>query len=202
MISADRNPRPPRRENSRSVEVTGGPRKILRTIVDGVTVPAANPPWGEALWSVARWPPRRWFAAGLTGAGTALLVGVPTAVLPNAFFTRMTPVLWWNYPVWVVTALLVGLTVATYVRAAPGVDSRPGRVTGGGLLSAFAVGCPVCNKLVVAALGTSGALTIWAPLQPLIAVAALVLLGYTFLRRLRGELVCLIPSWAVAASDV
>ena len=128
------------------------------------------------MWSVAHWPARRWAAAVLGGMGTALLVGVPTAVLPNAFFTRMTPVLWWNYPVWVVTAMLVGLTVATYVRPAPGLNTRTGRVTGGGLLSAFAVGCPVCNKLVVAALGTSGALTIWAPLQPLIAVTALGLL--------------------------
>jgi hypothetical protein len=27
----------------------------------------------------------------------------------------MTPVLWWNYPVWVLTAILTGLIVATYV---------------------------------------------------------------------------------------
>jgi hypothetical protein len=154
------------------------------------------------LWSVARWPPRRWVAAVIVGAGAALLIGLPTAVLPNAFFSRMTPVLWWNYPVWVVTAVLVGLTVATYVHAVPGSSARTGRVTGGGLLSAFAVGCPVCNKLVVAALGTSGALTIWAPLQPVIAVAALALLGYTFLRRVRGELVCGIPPRAPAVSEI
>lgn len=166
-----------------------------------MTVLTVKPPLGEVLGSVVRWPPRRWAAAMLAGAGTALLVGVPTAVLPNAFFNRMTPVLWWNYPVWVLTALLVGLTVATYVRPAPGVNTRTGRVTAGSLLSAFAVGCPVCNKLVVAALGTSGALTIWAPLQPLIAMTALVLLGYTFLRRLRGELVCALPS-RLAASEV
>ena len=167
-----------------------------------MSVLAAKPPWGELLWSVARWPPRRWAAAVLAGVGTALLVGVPTAVLPNAFFARMTPVLWWNYPVWVVTAALVGLTVATFVRAVPGGSARTGRVTGGGLLSAFAVGCPVCNKLVVAALGTSGALTIWAPLQPAIALAALALLGSTFLRRLRGELLCATAPRATVAADV
>jgi hypothetical protein len=46
---------------------------------------------------------------------------------------------------------------------------------GGGLLSAFVIGCPVCNKLVVMALGFSGALTYFAPLQPLLGAAALVL---------------------------
>jgi len=161
----------------------------------------AKSPLADSLWSVARWPPRRWVAAVLGGVGAALLVGVPTGVLPNVFFTRMTPVAWWNYPVWVATAVLVGFTIATYVRAVPGTSARTGTVTGGGLLSAFAVGCPVCNKLVVAALGTSGALTIWAPMQPVMAVAALVLLGYTLLRRLRGESECATPPGEPAASD-
>ncbi len=34
---------------------------------------------------------------------------------------------------------------------------------GGGLLSALAIGCPVCNKAVVLLLGSAGALTVWAP---------------------------------------
>lgn len=71
----------------------------------------------------------------------------------------------------------------------------------GDCFSAFAVGCPVCNKLVMAALGASGALFIWAPLQPVVAVAALALLGYTFLRRVRGELVCGTTLRALDASD-
>lgn len=161
----------------------------------------AKPPWGRSLRSVTRWPGRRWVAAVLAALFAALLLGLPTAVLPNSFFTRMTPVLWWNYPVWVATAALVGLTVATYVRAVPGGDARAGRVTAGGLLSAFAVGCPVCNKLVIAALGTSGALSVWAPLQPFMAVAALTLLGYTFLRRVRGELFCDAVPGAPAPAD-
>ena len=43
----------------------------------------------------------------------------------------------------------------------------------GGALTFFAVGCPVCNKLVVLALGFSGALTYFAPLQPALGIAAL-----------------------------
>lgn len=35
-----------------------------------------------------------------------------------------------------------------------------GSASGSSLVAALAVGCPVCNKLVVAALGVSGALNI------------------------------------------
>ena len=58
------------------------------------------------------------------------------------------------------------------------------------MLAAFAVGCPVCNKLVVAALGMSGALTIWAPLQPVIATASIAALGWALRSRLRSEYAC------------
>ena len=41
----------------------------------------------------------------------------------------MTPVLWWNYPVGAVTALLSGMILATFVRtsAAPGAECYPFR---------------------------------------------------------------------------
>jgi hypothetical protein len=62
--------------------------------------------------------------------------------------------------------------------------------SGGGLLTAFAVGCPVCNKLVVATLGVSGAMTLWAPLQPVLAVLSIVGLGWALRRRLHNEYAC------------
>jgi hypothetical protein len=40
---------------------------------------------------------------------TALLIRVPTGIIVTPFYTRMNPVQWWNYPVWVVTAALKGL---------------------------------------------------------------------------------------------
>jgi hypothetical protein len=50
----------------------------------------------------------------------------------------------------------------------------------------LAVGCPICNKIVVLLLGVSGALTIFQPLQPVLALAAMVLLGYALFLRLRA----------------
>ncbi|MCV7346004.1 hypothetical protein [Mycolicibacterium rhodesiae] len=118
-------------------------------------------------------------------AVVAVAVGVPSAMLANPFFVRMTPVPWWSYAVWALTAALSGVLAATYVNRRATVSAAPGRA---GILanigSVLAVGCPLCNKLVVAALGVSGALTVWAPIQPLIAAASLALLGWALWRRL------------------
>lgn len=87
-----------------------------------------------------------------------MAVGVPSALLANPFFVRMTPVPWWNYAAWVATSVLSGILAATYWHApsAPGTPRRAGTVANIG--SMLAVGCAVCKKLVVAALGVSGAL--------------------------------------------
>ena len=43
--------------------------------------------------------------------------------------------------------------------------------------SEHAVGCPVCNKLVLLALGASGAVSWFAPIQPFLAIASVVLMA-------------------------
>ena len=117
-------------------------------------------------------------------------------------FGRPVAVTWWAYPVLVVTALLGGLLAATYVRderlAVAGepaeltdVDERAARKGGvAGMLSFFAVGCPVCNKLVVIALGTVGARRWFEPVQPLLAVASIVLMAVALRTRLRNADAC------------
>lgn len=141
------------------------------------------------------WPARRWWAAAAGAVVTAVAVGAPTDVIPNPVFGRPVPVTWWSYPVLALTAVLGGLLVATYVRdpgATPPAElDRPARTAGlGGLLSFFAVGCPVCNKLVVVALGTTGARRWFEPVQPLLAVASVVLLAFALRARLRAPEVC------------
>ncbi len=136
---------------------------------------------------------------------SALAIGLPTDVIPNPVFGRQgTPVEPWAVPVLVVTALFSGMLAATYFRpeGSHEVDDidRPTRIGSiGGLLSFFAVGCPICNKLVVIALGTSGALTWFAPVQPYMGVIALGLLAWALRVRLRGQDSCEIsPSSPVA----
>jgi hypothetical protein len=146
--------------------------------------------------SLRTWSLRRWLVAVSAAVAAALIIGVPTGVVETSFYTRMTPVRWWDYPVWVISAVLVGLTAATYVRMGPTSSGRDrgGRTLGGTLLSVFAVGCPVCNKLVVAVLGVSGALTYWAPIQPVLGILSIALLATGLLLRLGGAVSCPAPA--------
>jgi hypothetical protein len=52
------------------------------------------------------------------------------------------------------------------------------------------VGCPVCNKLVLLALGSAGAMTWFEPVQPLLQLAAVGVLVWALDVRLRGERAC------------
>ncbi|MFH8666792.1 hypothetical protein ACH4F3_18125 [Streptomyces anulatus] len=156
--------------------------------------------FGQAGKALRAWQSRQWLVAGLGALATAVAVGVPTDVVPTPLFGRSVPVQWWNYPALALTAVLAGLVLSTYVRppvaspiSPPGASpstqppgtARDGRMGAlGGVLSFFAVGCPVCNKLVLVLLGSSGALSYWAPLQPLFAVASVALLAEAALRRL------------------
>ena len=138
------------------------------------------------------WSPRRWAVALVIAGIVAVVTGVPTDVVPTSLYRRMTPVVWWNYPIWALSAVLTGLVVATYVRIGErrATVRQGGGGVAGGLLSFFAVGCPICNKLVVAMLGVGGAVTYFAPIQPLLGVAGLALLAATFAVRLRQLAAC------------
>lgn len=64
---------------------------------------------------------------------------------------------------------------------------------GGGVLSFLAVGCRICNKIVVWLIGVSGALSFFAPVQPYLAVAGLILFTVSLVVR-RWRLVrCPVP---------
>lgn len=145
-----------------------------------------------ALDALRTWSRRRWIATAIGAVGTFLLVGASTAMIPTPIFGRAVPTTWWAWPVLAVTSVLAGLLGATYVRRsdedAEEKASKAGMI--GGMLSWFAVGCPVCNKIVLLALGYTGALQWFAPVQPLLGVAGLGLLAYALYRRLKGEIAC------------
>lgn len=134
--------------------------------------------------------PRFWLVSLGAAAATAVAIGIPTVLIPSPFFARMTPTRPLDYVFWITTAALMGPLVATFFRGATGAvvacPAGPGRLTVGGVLSTLAVGCPVCNKVVVLLLGTGGALSYFAPIQPLLGAASVALLAFTLLMRLRS----------------
>lgn len=149
------------------------------------------------------WPARRWVFAAGTAAGAALIVAVPTDLIDTPLFTRDVPVTWWAWPVLAVTATLSGLVAATYVARkddAPRRDSGSRFGLAGAVTTFFAVGCPVCNKLVLLALGYTGALQFFEPVQPYLGVTAIGLLAWAFVWRIRRERTCPLPARAPRSS--
>lgn len=159
-----------------------------------------------AARALRQWSGRQVLVAALAAVAVAVTIGVPTVLIPNPVFGREVPVEAWSYPVWLVTSALAGLLVATYVRprgatagAADPAGEEPAEGASragmaGGILTWFAVGCPVCNKIVLLALGYTGALTWFAPVQPVLAAAGLALTAGALLLRLRGQVACPLPA--------
>ena len=84
-----------------------------------------------------------------------------------------------------VTSALIGLTLAIRPdRHTPIDEQAQTRTVWGGFVSFLAVGCPVCNQAVVALIGTSGALSWWAPVQPVIGLVAIALVVTALRKRL------------------
>lgn len=153
------------------------------------------------------------WAAAWTGA-SLLAFGLVSAILPNPVFGRQIPPEPFAIAVWLASGPLMGLVAATYASpsrspgatVAPTLLGGPASIPGGapageadsaptrqgttlGTIAGFgaflAIGCPVCNKIALLLLGTSGALTIYAPLQPVLGVLSLALLAGTLAWRLR-----------------
>lgn len=142
--------------------------------------------------SLLTWGLRRWGVAIGVGFVTFFAIALPTAVVENPIFGREIAVTSWSVTVLVITSILTGLLTATYVKNDYS-DDNPVQLKLGGagaLLSFFAVGCPVCNKLVLIALGYSGAIQYFAPIQPYLAFAGIALLVYSLRMRLNNEYSC------------
>lgn len=142
--------------------------------------------------ALVAWPAKRWLVAVSTALLTGLIISLPTAVLKNPIFGRQIAATDWSTTVIFVTAVFTGLLVATYVKIdADLAEERSLKIGGAGaFLSFLAVGCPVCNKLALIALGYSGAIKYFAPVQPFLALIGVALLLYALRKRLNNESSC------------
>ena len=182
-------------------------RRVLTSLPQTLTL---------AVQGLRMWGHHRVLVAAGVALAFGLLLGLATVLIPNPVFARDIPPVWWNYPVWILTSVLSGMLVATYVREDRGgaaSTAGEGRALGydddtdtaearrfsrigfvGAFLAWFAVGCPVCNKLALLALGYSGAITWFAPVQPFLALIALALTAVALVVRLRGQVACVLPA--------
>lgn len=146
--------------------------------------------------ALKQWSVRNWLVAAAAAVSTIFIIAIPTAMIANPIFGRAVAVTSWSWPVLIATAVLAGLLIGSYVRTGDiPTGERPLQFgTIGGMLGFFAVGCPVCNKLVLIALGTSGAMNYFAPVQPYLAVAGIAFLVYALRTRLQNQGSCRLPS--------
>jgi hypothetical protein len=146
----------------------------------------------NCLTTLLTWPKKRWAVMVMTSLITALLIGIPTAIIPTPIFGRVVAVTSWSVPVLIVTSILTGLLFASYVKTEETNQEERSLKVGsfGGFLSFLAVGCPVCNKVALIALGSSGAIRIFAPMQPYFALVGIALLFYAVRKRILSESMC------------
>jgi hypothetical protein len=143
----------------------------------------------------------RFKVIGLLGALLTLIAfGVLNAIIPTPFFERPIAPEPFAIATWIVSAPLIGFVLATYLSppkpsldpATPlalnttaASDQRSTLGVLGGFGTLLAIGCPICNKIALVLLGTSGALSVYAPLQPVIGGISIALLVATAVWRLR-----------------
>jgi hypothetical protein len=139
-----------------------------------------------------QWKIKRWLFALFTGISTYVIIAIPTAIIKNPIFGRDVAVTSWSIPVLILTSILSGLLFATYMKNENFIQEERSAKLGsaGALFSFLAVGCPVCNKIALIALGTTGAMQYFAPVQPYLALFGILFLLYALQKRLVGESMC------------
>ncbi len=134
------------------------------------------------------------WSAGWTVAILAVY-GLVSAIIPNPFFARGLAPEPFAVAVWLLSAPLMGVVMATYFAPLPAgvavtTDAPAGKDgttagTVGGFVAFLAIGCPTCNKIALVLLGTSGAANVFGAVQPLLGAVSLALLAGTLVWRMR-----------------
>jgi hypothetical protein len=116
----------------------------------------------------------------------AVFIGVPSDLIDTPLFGRPVDTRPIDYVIWAITSALIGLVFAIRLPSSHRdlQERNDLRTVWSGFVSFLAVGCPVCNQAVVALVGTSGALSWWAPVQPIVGLAAIALVVWALRTRL------------------
>jgi predicted transporter len=144
----------------------------------GILYPATN---GPIDVSATR---RRLATASLVGAGSFVLFGAVTGLLPNPIYIRQVPRTPLDYLFLVFTAGFLG--VYTLQRTPDGRDDD-GAATASAAIGFLAFGCPICNAALLALFSSSALMTYVDPLRPLLGAVSVALFGWLLYARSRRE---------------
>lgn len=123
--------------------------------------------------------------AGLLSGIFLSIGGIVAALIPNKFFTRMTPVTWYEYLIWILTSVLLGAYIALYHYTKSTSRSCNYKASGGGIAGFLTFGCSICNKVLVFLLGVSGVLAYFEPIRPFLGIVGVTLLATAVTKKTR-----------------
>lgn len=136
----------------------------------------------------------------LAFVGFVLLFGIPTALIPTPWFTRMIPARSLDYVFLLLNSGLIGAYIGVHAYEKH-ERSKRGDVlaTTGSLTNILAVGCPICNKLLVALIGASAIMTYIEPARIWIGLLSTGLVGVALFLKIKNIKSCVSCKHAVSA---
>ena len=101
---------------------------------------------------------------------------IPTAIVANPFFTRMTPITIFDKIFVILIPLLIGIYCGIVYHRKKSMKSSKYCTYSGGVLAILALACPICNSFLVWLFGATFLLNYFEPLRPLFGIVTLILL--------------------------
>jgi len=156
----------------------------------------------QTIMQIRWWSTPQRYVAAVVFVLAFVVIGEVGETLPPANTGRVYPVEWWNWVTLAVSAALIGMIAATFVRPG-GRRALAGAGSGSaGTIAAIVMACPVCSPLAIPLLGTGGLLAFLVPDRGWIALASIVLLALTLLLRLRAASSCAVNLGPLAPASV
>ncbi|MEK6868502.1 MAG: hypothetical protein AABX98_06790 [Nanoarchaeota archaeon] len=119
------------------------------------------------------------FIGALSSIILFFLFALPSAMISNPFFLRMTPPTKYEWFVLITTVILGGIYIGLYYYKKQQQNTKAAcAATSGSFLGFLAYGCAFCNKILIFLLGISGIMIYFLPIQPYLGVASIGLLFY------------------------
>ena len=108
-----------------------------------------------------------------------LILGIPTAIIPNSFFTRMIPYTKLDLFFLIASSVMLGTYTGIffYLKYKKRRQNNAVAYTGAGG-SFLAISCPVCIKLLVLIFGAAALLSYLQPLRPYMGFLSIGLIGF------------------------
>ena len=121
----------------------------------------------------------------VTAIAVFVVLGIPTALIPNNLFMRMTPVTVYDIVFLVLASAMLGLYASLHFYVKKEVGSDAYFASGGILASIFALSCPICNAVLVALFGATALLAYFEPFRPVLGLISIAILGIALFLKIK-----------------